>query len=135
MPMIYCSTVSLSCQIIGTTYASCQVRQTISVQVTLAPKDLNCITIPVVPMTKEAIFAPSSLPSYIGSKITTDTSPISQATAIQEPKTENMGTPISIIPHALHHISASLALVSMGCILLHALSDWQMPPFSFLESC
>jgi hypothetical protein len=90
------------------------------------------MTIPVVPTTKETIFAPSSLPSLIGSKITTDTSPISQATAIQEPKTENMGTPISIIPRALHHISASMILVSMGCILLLALSDWQVPPLPFL---
>ncbi|CAI7600285.1 unnamed protein product [Penicillium pancosmium] len=42
------STASLSCHITGTTYASCYATNKISVQATLAPKDLNWMAISVV---------------------------------------------------------------------------------------
>jgi hypothetical protein len=102
------------------------------VQATLAPKDLNWMNIPIISTTEEAIFAPSSLPSVIATKITTDTSSISQVTAIQEPTTENKGTAISSMTQALYDISASMVLFSMGYILSLAFLDWEIPPFRFL---
>ncbi|KAJ5883444.1 uncharacterized protein N7473_010330 [Penicillium subrubescens] len=117
------NTASLSCHIDGTTYASCHARQTISVQATLAPKDLNWMNIPVISTTEEAIYAPLSLPTAIASKITTETSSVSRPTAMQKPTAENMGISRSIISQALYRISASMVLFSMGYILLLAFLD------------
>ncbi|CEJ55668.1 hypothetical protein PMG11_01916 [Penicillium brasilianum] len=117
------NTASLSCDIAGTTYASCHARQTISVQATLAPKDLNWMEIPVISTTDQAIFAPSSLPTGIASRITTDMSLVSHPTAVQEPTAENMGPSINVFSWALYRISASMVLFSMGYILLLAFLD------------
>jgi hypothetical protein len=79
--------------------------------------------IPIISTTEEAIFAPTSLPTPIASRITTDTSSVSRPTAMQEPTAENMGISISIISQALYRISASMVLFSMGYILLLAFLD------------
>jgi hypothetical protein len=106
----------------GTTYASCHARQTVSVQATLAPKDLNWMDIPVI-STTEAIFAPSSLPTGIASRITTDMSSVPYPTAVQEPTAENMGPSTNAFSKALYRISASMVLFSMAYILLLAFLD------------
>lgn len=83
--------------------------------------------IPIISTTKEAIYAPPSLPTAIATKITS----VSRPTAMQEPTAENMGISRSIISQALYRISASMVLFSMGYILLLAFLDWEIIPFNF----
>lgn len=50
----------LSCELRGTTYASCHASKTISAEGTLAPRDLNWMRIPVIPAPTDFPEPPSS---------------------------------------------------------------------------
>lgn len=61
--LTYYSTALVSCEIVGTSFAFCRAKETIYVQGTLAPKDLNWMDIPLTEASSPSSSTPTAKPT------------------------------------------------------------------------
>ncbi|KAJ5976502.1 hypothetical protein N7481_010209 [Penicillium waksmanii] len=118
------STALLSCHITGTTYAFCYATNKISVHATLAPKDLNWMTIPVMTTKSNS---PGVLSASFSTQESLATSPTKLPSGIETaatPAAASQGTFRPKTSWGLYAIMGSILAGTLGYTLLFTLMGW-----------